>query len=244
MIPTPILVLVNWIINIKFLIFEEKLRYLLCIKNAIGGLKRVLRSCVMLENNSLSVLWLACKVCQLNAGALGSPSSSALWVIVACVSEAVVICFSGPRTAGSVSPVTLKSHEEVPHKYRFCQLPQVRWHSFLSFSGPPFHSPCLLVFPELLVLWGVKFTTHHHSYSHGVWMSSWCQNSYTPVLRPEARLPNSTSDIWTLGALGERQHQVPVKTSEAPLKLWTVSVSSLFPQRITLVGWTPKTHKI
>lgn len=188
--------------------------------------------------------WLVCKVCQLNAGALGFPSGSVSWLIVACVSEAVVICFSGPLTASSVSPVTLKSHEEVPHKYKFCQLPQVRWHSFLSFSGPPFHSPCLLVFPELLVLWGVKFTTHHHYYSHGVLMSLWCQNSYTPVLRPEATPPNSTSDIWTLGALGERQRQVPVKTSEAPLKLWTVSVSSLFPQRITLVGWTPKTHKI
>lgn len=40
MIPTPILVLVNWIINIKFLIFEEKLRYLLCIKNATWGTEK------------------------------------------------------------------------------------------------------------------------------------------------------------------------------------------------------------
>ena len=37
--PTPILVLANWIIDHKkkILILEEKFRYLLCIKNTNGG---------------------------------------------------------------------------------------------------------------------------------------------------------------------------------------------------------------
>lgn len=87
---------------------------------------------------SLCEVCLICKGWQLNVGSLRSLSDTAVCGNVACVSEAVAVCFAGLLTAGSVSPVTPKSHQEVPHKYTFCQFPQVRWHSFLFWTCPLF----------------------------------------------------------------------------------------------------------
>lgn len=125
-------------------------------------------------------------------------------------------CLSGPPTAGSVSPVT---QEYV----LLASTGQMALFSFLFWASLPFTLSTGI--PWVAGSLGCK--VHHPSPP----LQPWCMNALvmptlsqylcTPVLKPEARLPHSTSDIWTLGALGERWCQVPVKTSEAPLKLWT-----------------------
>lgn len=170
---------------------------------------------------------LICKGWQLNVGPLGSLSDTAVCGNVAYVSEAVAVCFAGLLTAGSVSPVTPKSHQEVPHKYTFCQFPQVRWHSFLFWTCLLFalSSAIASVVPWVAASVGCK--VYRPSPPSQPWgidvlvMPKLFQDLYTPVLRPEARLPNSTTDIWTLGALAKRHCQVTVKILETPLKFWT-----------------------
>lgn len=141
------------------------------------------------------------------------------------------------------------SRQCLPSYSRICSVSFHRSDGTFSFLSGPLPFTLSTGIPWVAGSLGCK--VHHPSPPLQPWcmsalvMPTLSQYLCTPVLKPEARLPHSTSDIWTLGSTWWEVMSSSCENFRGTTQIVDrVSVSSLFPQRITLVGWTPKTHKI